>query len=1033
MQHPGTIRLVVGLASLACSIAIAAEPRIDFGKQIRPILAERCYECHGPEKQEGKLRLDRRADARRGGDSGEIIAAGASRKSRLVDLITSANEDERMPLGKKPLLPDQIALLKRWIEEGADWPDAWSGEIALVKQTHWSFRPTRSPPLPVTTQSSQLQNQIDAFIAARLDRENLALSPEADRYTLVRRLYFDLIGLPPTPEEADEFVSDLRPGAFERLVDRLLASPQYGERWARRWLDLARYADTNGYEKDRPRSIWPFRDWVVRALNEDVPFDRFTIQQLAGDLLPQPSIDDRIATGFHRNTMLNEEGGIDPLEFRFHAMVDRTNTTGTVWLGLTVGCSQCHSHKFDPLLQSEYYQLMAFLNNCDEVETVVPDERVDDRRREIELQIAKLVADLPKRFEVKPEGNNADQPSLERRREELMQRKFEEWQRTESSVAANWAVLRPTEAKSNLPLLTLLPDDSVLASGDQTKSDTYDLRFQLKQDGVTAIRLEALPHESLPLGGPGRAYYEGPKGDFFLSEFRASVAGAALKFKSASHDYSKLSIGGGENGASLTFDGNTTTGWSTSGREGEPHSAVFNLAEPTDIDGGLSIQMVFERHFSCGLGRFRISVTTSPNSPSARGHTAEIEAILAKQADQRTPAERDRLFQRFLENVPELSAARAEIKKLRDSLPKRTTTLVMQERPIQNPRATNRHHRGEYLQPKEIVVPAVPAFLPPLKKNGQPDRLEFAEWLVSAENPLTPRVAANRQWQAFFGRGIVRTVEDFGIQGEPPSHPELLDWLAIELATGGTGDVATVRPEVAWSLKRFHRKIVTSATYRQSSRFTPDPQNVLLSRAPRVRLEAELIRDGALRAADLLSFKMGGPGVYPPQPETITTEGTYGALAWTPSPGEDRYRRGLYTYIKRTAPFAMYATFDAPSGEACLARREPSNSPLQALTLLNDVIFIEAAQSLGKHASTQANDDATKLTWLFRRTLTRPPTIEEINSLMAFATAQRARFANGELDPRKFTLGGDGDLVEQATWTVVARALLNLDETIVKR
>lgn len=1028
------------LLAMEIKAADGAEPaRVDFGKQVRPIFAERCYECHGPENQEGNLRLDRRVDAQRGGDSGSLFTRDGEASNLLIERLESKDENERMPLGKKPLSKAEINVLKLWIEQGAEWPDAWSGDAQATAMAHWSFRAPLPPALPAVRATEFLRNRIDSFVVARLEREGLQPSREADRYTLIRRVYFDLIGLPPTPEEADAFANDPRPDAYERLVDRLLASNHYGERWARRWLDLARYADTNGYEKDRPRSIWPYRDWVVRALNADMPFDQFSLRQLAGDLLPGSSIDDRIATGFHRNTMQNEEGGIDPLEFRYYSVVDRINTTSTIWLGLTVGCAQCHSHKYDPLPHREYYQLLAFLNNCDEVDLMVPDAATDQRRREIEERIAQLTADLPKRFSSKAADAANGSSSKESAPEVTLEQSFDEWCKAESARAANWQVLQPVEAKSNLPLLTILPDGSVLASGDQTKSDVYDLKFRIQESRVTAIRLEALPHESLPLNGPGRAYYEGPKGDFFLSEFRASTPERALKFKDASHDFSKLSIGGGANGAQLTFDGDTTTGWSTSGREGEPHAAVYRLAEPTDLNGefSLCVQMVFERHFSCGLGRFRLSITTDENATAAHGHSSEMEAILAKTPEQRSDADRKKLMQRFLEVAPQLAEARKEIEKLRESLPKRVTSLAFEERPGNHRRETHLHYRGEFLQPKQTVEANVPEFLPPLDQDARRDRLAFAQWLVSSKNPLTARVTVNRHWQSFFGRGLVRTVEDFGIQGELPSHPELLDWLAIVFARGEVRDSGE-QAETAWSIKRLHRLIVTSATYRQSSRLSDelvqrDPQNVHLARGPRVRLEAEMVRDSALHAAGLLSSKMGGPGVFPPQPASITTEGTYGAFPWKPSPGEDRYRRSLYTFMKRTAPFAMYATFDAPSGEACLARRETSNSPLQALTLLNDTVFMEAAQALGPLTADQAGADREKAEWLFRRCLTRPPSDADMTALLAFINQQKARFASGSLDARKFVPNSDSNAIESATWTIAARALLNLDEAVTKR
>jgi hypothetical protein len=880
---------------------------------------------------------------------------------------------------------------------------------------HWAFvKPAR--PTPPTPRAAGLKgwarNPIDAFVLGRLEKEGLTPSPQAGRHTLIRRVSLDLIGLPPSAAEVDAFVNDPSADAYERLVDRLLASPHYGERWARRWLDLARYADTNGYEKDRPRSIWPYRDWVLQALNADMPFDRFTVKQLAGDMLPGASTADRVATGFHRNTMLNEEGGIDPLEYRFHAMTDRVATTGTVWLGLTVGCAQCHTHKFDPISQREYYQLFAFLNNADEPEMSVPRADVAAQRARIEARIAKVVAELPAKFPAEF-GHGPE-------RQKKVDHAFADWLKQERARAVKWRVLRPAEVKSNLPLLTVQPDDSVFVSGDLTKRDEYRLSFRGADfAGATALRVEALPDPRLPRGGPGAVYYEGPIGDFTLSEITALADGKKAPFARASHSYAARG-----SPASAAIDGNPQTGWSVNGGQGRRHVAVFVFARPLGPAKQLVLKMLFERYFAAGLGRFRIAVTTAAN-PEARDTPPEVETLLLSAQDKLTAEGRGKLRRQFYLTTPHLAAARKEIDDLRRRMPAYPTTLVLRERPPENPRPTLVHKRGEFLQPGEKVLAGTPAFLPPFPKGAPRNRLGFARWLVSAENPLTARVTVNRQWAAFFGRGLVRTTEDFGYQGEVPSHPELLDWLAVEFIQRG------------WSLKRLHRLIVTSATYRQSSRLTPrlrrkDPHNVLLARGPRFRLEAELIRDSALRAVGLLSAKMGGPSVYPPQPASVTTEGTYGALPWVASRGEDRYRRGLYTFAKRTAPFAMSATFDAPSGEACVARRDVSNTPLQALTLLNDVVFTEAAQAFGRAMTGKPGTVDQRVTQAFRNFVVRPPSGREVKLLAGFVTAQTKRFAARRADAKKLAGAGSGDMAERAAWTALARVLLNLDEFVTK-
>jgi hypothetical protein len=996
---------------IVCLAAPAARAGDLFNDKVRPILAGHCFKCHGPDDKarKAKLRLDSRAEAVRPARSGKApVVPGKPDRSELVRR-TFADADEVMPPpgAKNPLTDEEKEVLKSWIAAGAAY------------NPHWAFVAPREAALPRVALTDWPRNAIDTFILARLEAEGLRPAPEADRYTLVRRLYLDLVGLPPTPEEAEAFVRDAAPDAYERLVDRLLASPHYGERWARRWLDLARYADTNGYEKDRVRSIWPYRDWVIAALNADMPFDRFTVEQIAGDMLPGATAQQIMATGFHRNTILNEEGGIDPLEFRFHAMTDRVATTGTAWLGLTIGCAQCHAHKFDPISHREYYQFFAFLNNADEPTVDVRKPDVERRRQAVEAEVARRTAALPERFPPESVTGIFDFRPEEVRCREHLEKKFDEWRRREAARAVRWTVLRPTEVKANLPLLRVLDDASVLASGDQSKSDTYELKFRSDQKGITALRLEVLPDDSLPKRGPGRVWYEGGFGDFFLSEFTLSADGKPVRLAGASQSFAA-----GKDTAATAIDGDQQTGWSINGGQGRAHNAVFNLAKPLDAAGELRIKMLFERYYSAGLGRFRISVTADKNA-ATHDLPAEVEELLLIPAERLTAEQRQRLLRHFVGVAPELVVERALIDKLRATLPAYPTTLVLHERPPEDPRPTHLHRRGEFLQPAESVAPDVPAVLPPLPAGVPHNRLGFARWLVSADNPLTARVTMNRQWAAFFGKGLVRTLQDFGYQGERPSHPELLDFLAVEFVRQG------------WSLKRMHRMMVHSATYRQASRVPPellarDPDNRLLARGPRVRLEAEQVRDSVLREAGLLSEKIGGPSVFPPQPPGVTTEGAYGQLAWNVSTGPDRYRRGLYTFAKRTAPYAAFTTFDGPSGEVCLARREVTNTPLQALTLLNDPAFVEAAQAMGREMAGRPGTVAQRVDYLFRRCLTRPPATAEKEMLTGFYEAQKARLARKELDAGAVAGPGPGDAVERAAWTALARALLNLDEAIVK-
>jgi len=1007
--------LTGSLLAMFVGTAAAADPgpKVDYIRDVRPILAKNCFRCHGPDEQkrEAGLRLDSLEGATHPGEKGHpAIKPNDPDASEAIKRLTATDEDERMPPveTKQTLTKEQIATLRRWVAEGAEYREHWS----------W-IAPVKANP-PTVKQRDWVHNPIDAFILAKLEQAGLAPNAPATKAALIRRVTLDLVGLPPSPAEVAEFVNDRSDKAYEKLVDRLLASPRYGERWARRWLDLARYADTNGYEKDRARSIWPYRDWVINALNADMPFTQFTLEQLAGDLLPNATIEQKIATGFHRNTMLNEEGGIDPLEFRWYATNDRTQTTGTVWLGLTLQCCQCHTHKYDPLPQSEYYQLMAYLNNADEPDLDIPNADAEKRQQQNLAEAKKLLAALPDHWPL--EKSSDDQRPAAERRKELVEQKFNDWLTAQRQATVPWQALKPATAKANSPLLTVQPDHSVFASGDITKDDRYELTFTDMPAGITAIRLETLPDERLPAHGPGMTYYEGPKGDFFLGEFQVTADEQAVKFAKASESYSKNGFGSNPATAWLATDGDPQTGWSCDGRPGEAHEAVFVLPQPLTAKQ-LQVKMQFGRHYACSLGRFRISVTTADKPAVARDLPDDLQRLVVKPADQLAPAERQQLLEHFLLTAAELKQPAAKIKNLRKPV-SLTTTMVLHERSAKNRRPTYVHKRGEYLQPAEMVTPATFTSLHPLDRRLPGNRLGLAQWLIARENPLMARVTVNRQWQAFFGRGIVRTTEDFGVQGEPPTHPELLDWLAVEFMDQG------------WSLKKLHKLMVMSATYQQagqveSAAASKDPENKLLSRFPHSRLEGEIIRDAALSVSGLLSLKMGGPGVRPPQPEGVT-EVAYGHPKWETSPGEDRYRRSVYTFIKRTAPFALYSTFDAPSGESCLARRDMSNTPLQALTVLNDVTFIDAAQALGKSLAAEPGDTAVVIQQAFARTLARAPTPAELTAVTKFYERQRARLDAHELEASALAGPNVPNAAVVAAWTTVARALLNTDEFVTK-
>ncbi len=982
--------------------------KVDFNRDVRPVLSDRCFRCHGPDSdaREAELRLDEREGLFSDRDGFVVVKPGSPDKSDLWERITSDDPDIVMPPpdANKPLTKSTIEMLRRWIEQGAPWNE------------HWAFvKPKKTPPPQVG--QGWATNEIDRFVYARMSKAGLKPSGLADPVTLVRRLHLDLVGLPPTPEVADRWSSRLnRNGRFqavawEQLVDQLLKSPEYGPRWARRWLDLARYADTNGYEKDRDRSIWPYRDYVIRAINEDIPFDQFTVEQIAGDMLPDATRRQRVATGFHRNTMLNEEGGIDPLEFRFHAMTDRVATTGTAWLGLTLTCVQCHTHKYDPISQREYYQLMAFLNNADEPYLEIPTEAQTSQFKSNQSRAQVLLEKLKQEW---PSDENA--PSFEN--------EFDKWWKANRSNA-RWIVMQATTLKSNLPHLAQQQDGSVFASGDSAKHDTYHVGFADPPGKISAIRLEALPDDRLPARGPGMTYYEGTIGDFFLGEIQIKADGAKVEIADASHSYAKNRYANDRNpvSARLATDGDLQTGWSVHERQGERHSAVFVFKEPIENAKQLEIRMDFGRHFGSALGRFRVSATAANEPPRARDLPLDVEQILDKGGDSLATKERAQLEQAFLMQAAETKKQAEAIRKLQ-ARPAFRTTLVMAERPADNPRPTHLHHRGEYLQPKEQVTAAVFDFMHDYDDRLPRNRLGFAKWLASRENTLTARVTVNRHWAAFFGRGIVTTSDDFGLQGQPPTHPQLLDWLAVEFMEQG------------WSMKQLHKSIVMSNTYRQSSRVSEqaidkDPGNTWWARAPRFRLEAEVIRDSALSSSGLLSLKAFGPPVRPPQPKGVT-EAAYGRPKWNASLGEDRFRRSIYTFAKRTAPFAMFNTFDAPTGESCTAKRNQSNTALQALTLLNDVMFIEIAQNMGDVSSIQAKGDAQRVEWVFRRILTRRPSNSEQSRLLAFVALQRQHLQAGTINATQIASADKPDATERAVWTLLARALFALDENITR-
>jgi mono/diheme cytochrome c family protein len=1077
---------VYGLASLISSASAQKrgvahrrpQRQVDFKRQIEPIFARSCYQCHGPKKAMGQLRLDDREFGLKGGISGAAIIPGDGGRSLLMKRILGEGAQARMPMGGDPLKPFEIALIRRWIDQGANWGQ-WDketggeGEKEKKLPQHWAYiKPVRPSP-PAVKNQSWVRNPIDAFILGRLEKEGLQPSPEADKATLLRRVYLDVIGLPPSVKEVDEFLADTSPDAYEKVVDRLLASEHYGERWARPWLDLARYADSNGYEKDNLRVAWKFRDWVINALNKDMPFDQFTIEQIAGDMLPNATLDQKIATGFHRNTMVNQEGGIDPEEARFETLVDRVNTTATVWLGSTIACAQCHNHKYDPFTQKDYYRLMAFFDNSEyQIGYQTPGE--DNSRYVLEPQISLPTPEQEERRKALDAEIKLIEAKLKTQTPELDAAQAK-WERELLDEQNKWITLDPVKLESTGgATLKKLDDKSVLVSGAAEERDIYIFTAKTDLKKITALRLEALPDESLPKGGPGRD----PYGNFLLTGIeveittpatdQASAQSREIVFKEIFVDDQAYKI---ETKAFFSkAPGNTATdrppGWFINATKDPtkrlPRQGVFVAEKPFGSDPGATLTIKLKHlggSLNQGIGRFRLSVTTTEEPKRIVSVSAKLRPILSIPPSDRTQTQREDLSAQFRATTPLLKADRDRLEKLRDEMKALniTTALVMQERPGYERPSTFFRERGSFLNKGEKVFAATPAVLHPMPESAPFNRLGLARWLVDENNPLTARVVVNRFWEQIFGRGIVETSEDFGTQGERPWHPELLDWLATEFMTGewesgrveDKGNPQSKNPNsqsqgpnpqpTRWSMKKLVRLIVTSSTYRQSSATTPamlekDPYNRLLARGPRFRMEAEMIRDVTLAASGLLSRKLGGPSVFPLQPEGVW-KAPYSGEKWIVSKGEDRYRRGLYTFIRRSSPHPAMMAFDATSREYCTVRRVRTNTPLQALTMLNDEAAMEAARALAKRMIEEGGDDVkARAIYGFRSCVSRTPKEKEVERIAALYQQQLNNFAVNMVEAKKIArnYSTKATAAEFAAWTMVANVLLNLDETLTK-
>jgi mono/diheme cytochrome c family protein len=1040
LGHRSCLALAVALGLSAWAHADSAPP-VDFARDIQPLFQAHCYKCHDVRKQTAGFRLDVRDRALRGGESGKTaIIPGDSGKSELIRRVGDPDAEKGMPPGKEKLPAAQVQLLRAWIDAGAPWPDALANNTA---RGHWAFQPPRRPPVPAVKNGSWPRTDIDRFILARLDKEGLAPSPEAERVTLLRRLSLDLIGLPPTTGEVDAFLADTSDKAYDKVVDRLLSSPHYGERWARPWLDAARYADSDGFEKDKSRQVWFYRDWVISALNRDLPYDQFIIEQIAGDLLPSATQDQIVATGYLRNSMINEEGGVDPEQFRMEAMFDRMDAIGKGILGLTIQCAQCHSHKFDPLAQTEYYRMFAFLNNCYEANAAVytPEEQL--KRAQLFLKIRGVEEEL-------------------QHRHANWEERMAAWETQAKSNLPAWEVVRPVvdEISDGGQKYLPQPDGSFLCLGYAPTKSRVKMTVRTDMTPITAFRLELMTDPNLPLTGPGRSI----KGTGALTEFEVEAAPAdepgkveKIKFVKATADFNPPetpleAIYDDKSGkkrvtgpVAFAIDGKDETAWGTDagpGRRNQPHQAVFIPEKPIAHPHGTVLVFHLKQNHggwnsddnqNHNLGRFRLAITRQPGA-EADPVPPRVREILAIPHDQRSPSQTAAVFSYWRTAVPEWKEENDKIEALWHEHPEGSSQLVLEDR--DTPRTTHVLKRGDFLKPGDAVTPGVPSFLHPLPDNTPLTRLTFARWLVDRRSPTTARAIVNRVWQNYFGTGLVSTPEDFGTQGAAPSHPELLDWLAVELMDSG------------WSLKALHRLIVSSAVYRQSSRVTPellsrDPANRLLARGPRLRVDAEIVRDVSLAASGLLNDKVGGPSAFPPLPKfMVQPPVSYGPKVWNDATGPERYRRALYTFRYRSVPYPALEAFDAPNGDAACVRRSRSNTPLQALTGLNEPVFVECAQALGlRTLQDGGKTDNERVVYAFRRCLTRTPTATETAELLSLVQKQRQRFTQpgakpldlAVADPAKPPKLPEGTTAaDLAAWTVVARVLLNLDETITK-
>jgi len=1029
---------LVTLVAVGVVRAADLPAKVEFNRDVRPILSENCYQCHGPDKNARKadLRLDTKDGLFAPIDGNSPIVPGNLDKSELYRRIVTTDRDEVMPKPKsgKKLTAKQIALIKLWIEQGATW------------QGHWAYIKPARPAVPEVQQPIVARNPIDLFVFAKLKENNLKPAIEADRVTLIRRLYFDLIGLPPTQQQVEAFVNNQSPNAYENLVEELLASPHFGERMAIHWLDLLRFADSIGYHSDNPRDIAPYRDYVIKSFNDNKRFDQFTIEQLAGDLLPNATLEQKVATGYNRLLQTTEEGGAQPKEYAAKYLADRVRNVSSVWLGATMGCCECHDHKFDPYATRDFYSMEAFFADVREAAVgrrepgmPVPDEKQAAEMKRLEDLVAQSKARL-----------NADTPELAAAQAE--------WEKSLKNYRhVDWVTLAPTDVVAASGAFPKVNDDkSVTITRVVPEKDAYTVRVKTNLKGITAFRLDALT-EGDKKTGPGRA----GGGLFTLTSFAvtSSPANAPAKpqgepdpsnqqiiLQNASASYEAPRKRDKDATFSATSAITPDSGWSNTGRSNTDIYAVFETA--SDAGDGNEGYLTFTLRFDAGkkqaLNRFKLSATTAARPIKAfpgQDLPKDIANTLAIAPEKRTDDQKKKIAAYHRSITPVLQPLReavAKSEKARDeflkTVPRGLITVA------ENPRPVRILPRGNWLDDSgEIVQPAFPAFLVSKSQIANPPttqprltRLDLARWITSAENPLASRVFVNRLWKMYFGTGISKSVEDFGAQGEWPTHPELLDYLATEFVQGG------------WDIKHMIRLMVTSTTYRQTSRPTKglmekDPFNRLYAHQSRFRLDAEIVRDNALAVSGLLNSKIGGPSVKPYQPEGYWDYLNFPARRWEHDHGENLYRRGLYTWWQRSFMHPSLLAFDAPSREECTAERARSNTPQQALTLMNDPTYVEAARVFAEHIVSEGGSTAPdRLRWAFTRTLSRNPSAQELSVLQTLFEKHQKEFAANKESAQKLISSGEAPIVkdldpgEVAAWTSISRALLNLHETITR-